>query len=343
MTLAEQALRDAARERFAWGGGVRWQIIDPDIDGVLSAALLHSMYGWKVLGYFDKATLWLRRGTQVPLDLTSVAWVDIDMAWPGALSISHHVVLEEASPTSSPPALSQAVNPSLLRGNYYLPRRVGYEDKYPFGTFQWLWWFLNVRLELAHLDTPVGRGLAWMPDGGATSVRGKHADNCIRWACDIMPGSLLEPTARTRPSAALADVLSAKQYLQEHSGVTEGWTSSGHWEVTRGVAAGPGGKTSTTRGEPDVQLLTDAVTQFYDMPHVELPGDLDEYRGEWHRGDSIPRWGSRSADPLVCAAFTGFAQARWTEAAPGLSGAEAALAAKVFGHGTLGQALGHPR
>ena len=33
------------------------QIINPDIDGLISAAILYSIYGWPVAGYYDTKTL----------------------------------------------------------------------------------------------------------------------------------------------------------------------------------------------------------------------------------------------------------------------------------------------
>ena len=73
----------------------------------------------------------------MPLDMGSIAWVDIDMCWPGARSLSQHVVMETPDGRSDVSAYAETVNPSLLRGH---ARRSRYASKYPFGTFQWAWW-----------------------------------------------------------------------------------------------------------------------------------------------------------------------------------------------------------
>jgi hypothetical protein len=194
-----------------WGTGVevreatwRWrhditaQVVNPDIDGLLTAYLLYHLKGWPVVGFYDTQRLLVDSSHPLPLDLQRTVWVDVDMCWPGARSLSQHVILDFPTDATRVTAYSETVNPSLLRGH---ARRADYMNKYPFGTFQWAWWLSGLR-EVPDPDDELLTGLAWMPDGGFKSVRERWRTNCVQWACEQMPGSILSPLASTDPTAA---------------------------------------------------------------------------------------------------------------------------------------------
>ena len=65
--LTGRQLRLAALKQFHWRAGIRHQIVDPDIDGLLSAALAYRVFGWGqvpwsgVAASFGSWGWWFRR------------------------------------------------------------------------------------------------------------------------------------------------------------------------------------------------------------------------------------------------------------------------------------------
>lgn len=231
--------RLAIREkRWSWRQDIRAQIINTDIDGLLTACLLHHLKGWPISGLYDTKRLWLAEGTLVPIPLDEYIWVDIDMCWPGTRSLSQHVVTDRIVDSESVEAFSSTINPSLVTNH---SRQEAYTTKYPFGTFQWTWW-LALR-EIGRPD-PADRlltGLAWMADGGFDSINGAWRDNCTRWATELMPGSLLEPLVRLDGGrSARLLVHDACDHLKARSGVDrpDVWRNL-QFNLARGSRDGP--------------------------------------------------------------------------------------------------------
>ncbi len=82
---------------WSWRHDIAAQVVNPDIDGLLSACLLHHLKGWPVVGFYDTQRLLIDSTHQLPLDLQRTVWVDVDMCWPGARSLSQHVVMDRPS------------------------------------------------------------------------------------------------------------------------------------------------------------------------------------------------------------------------------------------------------
>ena len=91
--------------------------------------------------------------------------------------------------TSSP--CSTRWNPSVIGG--HTADAASYPWKYPFGTFQWLWWL--EAMEAPGVNDSVATGLVWMPDGGFGSINNRWRDNCVDWALRRLPNSPLAPMA----------------------------------------------------------------------------------------------------------------------------------------------------
>ncbi|WP_284328090.1 hypothetical protein [Demequina litorisediminis] len=256
------------------------QIVDTDIDGLLTAALLHDHFGWPIMGFYDKATLWLDADIEPPLDLTSVVWVDAEMLWPGARVLSQHVPAQRRSDLRAVGTLRASVNPSVIAGH----AQVGdYANKYPFGTFQWAWWVLNRDPASARLDNGrgVGTGLAWMPDGGFQSVNGRFRDNCIRWATQHMPGSLMSPLAHGDVSDVRASVREAEAWLQQHSGVRRGWVNH-QWRMPIREHLDDAVDLSDANGFGQAGLILGAIKTFYAWSReLVLPPRYRAWRGTW--------------------------------------------------------------
>jgi hypothetical protein len=298
---------------WSWRHAIKAQVVNPDIDGLLTACLLHHLKGWPVIGFYDTQRLLLEPSTPLPLALDNVIWVDIDMCWPGARSLSQHVVLNDLSDAEAVDAYAETVNPSLL-GRH--ARRVNYTSKYPFGTFQWAWWLIGRAAlpELPDPDDAVMTGLAWMPDGGFQSVEGVWRDNCVRWATQRMPGSILAPLASTDPSLARSAVVVAERELRRRSGVELGWRNH-QYTLTRGSRTGPVLTRPPDEAPDALQALCDAITEIYGWRRLVLPGAYDVHEGRWRTGEGPPDDWPSSANrrEVVSLAVTSSRKFCWTE------------------------------
>ena len=63
--------RGAVRRSWGWRDEIRQQVVNTDIDGLLTGALLHHLKGWPVVGFYDTESLWLAEDVALPLDLPS--------------------------------------------------------------------------------------------------------------------------------------------------------------------------------------------------------------------------------------------------------------------------------
>lgn len=302
------------RERvWGWRGDVTQQVVNPDIDGLLTACLLHHLKGWPVVGFYDTQRLLLDPSTSLPLNLDATIWVDVDMCWPGARSLSQHVITDRPHDAHVVSAYGETVNPSLLRGHH---RTRGYRDKYPFGTFQWAWWLVGgSRLPPPpDPDDLILTGLAWMPDGGFQSVEGVWRDNCVRWATEHMTGSILAPLASTEPHWARAAVEVAAAELRRRSGVDVGWRNH-QFTLTRGSGSGPVLNVPADEVPHVLQAICDAICSIYGWSPPQLPGTYAVHEGIWKTGPQPPpEWpSSANRHEVVSLAVTSASQFCWTE------------------------------
>ena len=148
-------------------------VISADMDGLLSAALLHHRLGWRVAGYYDCATLWLSQEWAARRE--QLVWVDLDMAHSAGRAVGHHIL----SLTGSLPAgLGPICNPNLLAGI----GRENFGQQYPFSTVLFLLWLHDVPLRrslMARLLV-LHAGSSWL---NAQS----DGENCRQWQARL-PG-----------------------------------------------------------------------------------------------------------------------------------------------------------
>jgi len=110
-------------------------VLSPDLDGLLSGALLSQALGWRLVGLYDASTLWLRPGFK-PSD---AVFVDHDIYDRRIASIGHHILVWGPDVRALP---RKHTDPGVPRLNPNLARRFCFRDhfarKYPFGTFHLL-------------------------------------------------------------------------------------------------------------------------------------------------------------------------------------------------------------
>ena len=300
-------------DRWSWRNGLRGQIINTDIDGLLTACLLHHVKGWPIIGMYDTKRLWVNQEVDEPLDMQSTIWVDVDMCWPSALSLSQHVVTTTAGDAESVHAFRDTINPSLAFGH---AQDSTYGTKYPFGTFQWAWWLIEKCPATFDPDDDLATGLAWMPDGGFQSVMNRHRANCLNWATEILRGSVLTPLARLDGGqSARRKVEAARTYLQQKSGFDDRfWRNEQFVLSAHDGRSGPNPKARPADVTTQLQALLNAICAVFGWTPPTMPNLDREYIGTWRTGTQPPAGWPESANnrEVVSIAATGFSQLCWT-------------------------------
>lgn len=312
--------RNAILRRATWRNDIDVQVINADIDGLLTGALLYHARGWPLVGVYDTEHLWLEESwmTRLRADFSRVLWVDVDMCWPGARSLSQHVITIDHEDASLVEAYKTTLNPSLAAGH---AARANYRTKYPFGTFQWAWWLLG--RAPPRVDDVVQTGLVWMPDGGFRSVVSEHRRNCIDWAVRRLPDSPLAPLIESRREReAEIFVSAAEEYLKRESGVRDHWRNRQYAPTRTGTAGvtvldDPG----TESGRTKFNAVLRAVASAFDWEVAALPKEMRMREGTWATSSYPPRGWPESTRrrELVSIAMTGFSKVCYTlpDARPG--------------------------
>ncbi len=142
-------------------------VLSADVDGLLSATLLHHHLGWRVAGYYDCETLWLSQQGFEHRD--QLVWIDLDIARPGLPSLGHHILTLD---DQVPPDLAHVCNPNLLAG-IGVDRFTG---KYPFSTLLFLLWLHEITLR----RSLIARLLVLHADSTWLNAR-RYGENCREW------------------------------------------------------------------------------------------------------------------------------------------------------------------
>lgn len=304
----------------SWDAAGLGIVVNPDIDGLLSALLLHDEFGWPVVGFYDTSEVLLLAdwvaSPSLPRD--KLVWVDLDMCVPGSRSIGQHVNCWYPDDRERVAAYATSINPNDISNTFGRERRV-YRAKYPFGTFQYLAWLLR-RFEAsasASWWSPEAEGLLWMPDGGAWSIApDRFQQNCRMWAQRHLSGSGLALSANAPAKEIQALVERARRQLERHA---EGimWSPTLQPKLVRTGGRGFDPKLLPIRVAVDLmQGLLDGAKEILGLDRpLRLPtGPFRSLRGRWQTAGLPPAGWPESANQghLWSMAVTGSAQVSWT-------------------------------
>lgn len=293
---------------MAWRDDIEGQVINTDIDGLLTAALLWEKKGWPLWGFCDTESVWVTDEAVVALRdrPETVAWVDIDMCWPRTRSISQHVIIERQSDLAVIDAFATTSNPNL-QATPVRSRTADYRWKYPYGTFQWVWWLAG--LPPPDLDDRVATGLVWMPDGGFGSILpGRHPENCREWATNHLPESPMSPLIVARREREATRLVSeAEHWLTTRSPASAGRWFNHQYKMSRivGGVADVRVDPSTPEGRNELNSLLAAIAQAFGWgPPLRLDGSCHRFMGTWESIRTVPPgWpGSANSGDLVSVA-----------------------------------------
>lgn len=188
---------------------------NPDTDGILSALLAADVRGWQLGGWYDLTRIYVGSGTTHPLPLSRVRWLDLDMMWPGMVSVGNHVLGRRPRSAAEARVTAQVKHDNPCNGNVWVSNAGSgnYAKKYPFENFAWLYHRYTSRPDTAmgkwrQRWDPLAEALCWLTDGGFESVnlasrRGDgyaYRDNVVNWATRMG-----DPLARTLREQAKTD------------------------------------------------------------------------------------------------------------------------------------------
>ena len=173
MTETGPLSRKRLLRQFPWAAEHdQKMVIAANLDGLLSAALLHHHFGWRIVGYYDDEELWL---AEEESRLDDLIWVAIPACRQEFRSISTAVMTTDSQ---VPDSLAGCCNPNLVAG-------IGAEAfdlRYPFSTLLFLLWLHNVpvRKNLVARLLALAAADSWM-------VYQQNQARCRSWF-DRLPG-----------------------------------------------------------------------------------------------------------------------------------------------------------
>ncbi len=138
-------------------------IINTDIDGILSGALLVKYLGCQIVGFTNsKDAVWIADDYD---DLYQNIYVDMFVTDDRAICVDQHVVAVNASHQKKIKAPSTKHNPQIEENKVFTA--TDYAKKYPFGTFQYILASLEqegIQVSIAPLSTPIANSQILLGD-----------------------------------------------------------------------------------------------------------------------------------------------------------------------------------
>jgi hypothetical protein len=159
---------------FAKPDTIQGMVIGNDLDSVISACFLKSLFGWNVVATYDYKTLSYSadqpdfaaeflRGKYVAIDL--------DIYDPNIFSLGHHIL--EYQPADVLAGHARSLNPNLIRGINV----TNFKRKYPLGTIHFLVWLFG-RTDL----TRQAKFMMWLADSAFINAQShRFRENAIEW------------------------------------------------------------------------------------------------------------------------------------------------------------------
>lgn len=129
-------------------------IINTDIDGILSGAILQKYYGCKIVGFSNsKDIIWLHPKLK---DIYKPTYIDLYVNRPDVICIEQHIISFDKKHHSRIKKYGTKINPNIERNRTFVgDMKGGYKQKYPFGTIHYLMALMakeGIQVELPDLD-----------------------------------------------------------------------------------------------------------------------------------------------------------------------------------------------
>jgi hypothetical protein len=163
-------------------------IINADIDGILSGAILQKYYGCKIVGFSNSCDrIWLKPEIE---DIYKPIYIDLYVNKPEVVCIDQHVVAYDEEHHNQIKGYGTKINPNLEQNRYfYGTGDCGYTHKYPFGTVHYLMSLMareGIQLELPNLNLRYEKnswtiGSLFLRADDALCTTFKYRKNALKW------------------------------------------------------------------------------------------------------------------------------------------------------------------
>ena len=154
-------------------------IISPDLDGILSGALLTWLLDWEIVGFYDTKKIWVLSEYRDFLSGRYI-FIDHDIYWRNIRSVGHHML--QFSQTIPIPGHTdpdaQSVNPNLIRD---LNCEEHFDRKYPFATIHFLLCCYNAWGDLEGYRIPRGFLPLLLHADSSLKNAAVYQNNAIDW------------------------------------------------------------------------------------------------------------------------------------------------------------------
>ena len=179
-----------AFEPFAKPASVAGMVIGNDLDSLICACFLKSLFGWNVAAIYDYKTLWFSAAEEDFLARFvegKYAAIDLDIYHPQIFSLGHHIL--EQNPSDGLPGHARSLNLNFMRGINV----ANFKRKYPLGTIHFLVWLFN-QTDL----TRSAKFLMWLADSAFINAQShRFRENALEWVGDYFQSEyLLDMTKR---------------------------------------------------------------------------------------------------------------------------------------------------
>lgn len=129
-------------------------IINSDLDGILSGAILQKYYGCKVVGFSNsKDRVWVMPEVE---DIYMPIYIDIYINKPEVVCIDQHIISYDEEHHKRIKGYKTKINPNLEQDRFFMGKNDNsYTNKYPFGTVHYLMSLMareGVQIELPILE-----------------------------------------------------------------------------------------------------------------------------------------------------------------------------------------------
>ena len=177
-------------EPFTKPDSIHGMVIGNDLDSVVSACFLKSLFGWDVAAIYDYKMLWYSATEKDFLARFSngdYVAIDLDVYHPNIFSLGHHIL--ESAPSDVLAGHARSLNPNFIRGINVS----NFKRKYPLGTIHFLVWLFN-QTDL----TRAAKFTMWLADSAFINAQShRFRENALEWARDyFQSGYLLNMTER---------------------------------------------------------------------------------------------------------------------------------------------------
>jgi hypothetical protein len=173
-----------AFEPFAKPANIHGMVIGNDLDSIISACFLKSLFGWNIVATYDYKTLWYSSDEKdflARLTQGEYVAIDLDIYHPQIFSLGHHILENDSSDVLAGHA--RTLNPNFIRGINV----TNFKRKYPLGTIHFLIWLFNQ----TDLNRPA-KFLMWLADSAFINAQShRFRENVLEWVKDYFQSEYL--------------------------------------------------------------------------------------------------------------------------------------------------------